>query len=211
MRENRFVFLLLALVALIFVAPFLIPYEFGTWFINFMAIAVTFFIVYTMIEKRHFFIAAVLFALIILVMDINYLINDTMPSKLIYYSLILAFYAFAITELLINMFRTKEINANIIFSALCAYLLIGVFYSSAYIIIETIAPGSFQYQSNQNQLLTSFDLTYFSFTTLSTVGFGEIIPVTAQAKSIVILEEMTGVLYLAVIVAKMVAAFRIKH
>ena len=211
MRENRFLFLLLSLVSLIFVAPFLMPYELGLWFINFTAIAVTFLIVYTIIEKRHFFIAAVIFAFLILIMDINYLMTDTMASKIIYYSLILVFYAFAITELLINMFRTEEINANIIFSALCTYLLIGIFYSSAYIILETLAPGSFLYQPNPDQLLDSFELTYFSFTALSTVGFGEIIPVTAQAQSIVILEELSGVLYLAVIVAKMVAAFRIQH
>ena len=211
MRENRFLFLLLSLVTLIFVAPFLMPYELGGWFINFMAIAVTFFIVYTMIEKRHYFIGAVILALVILLADINFLVHDTVHSKVIYYSLILVFYAFAVTELLINMFRTEDINANIIFSALCTYLLIGVFYSSAYIILETLVPGSFQYQSNPNLLLDSFDLTYFSFTALSTVGFGDIIPVTAQAKSIVILEELTGVLYLAVIVAKMVSAFMIKH
>lgn len=73
-----------------------------------------------------------------------------------------------------------------------------------YDLVETLAPGSF----NGSQELQWEQLLYFSFVTLTTLGYGEITPVTGQAQSIVIIETTMGVMYMAVLVARPVSSPR---
>ena len=125
-------------------------------------------------------------------------------------SLSLIFYCMAIIIIFEHIYFDKsEITLDIVLGALCIYLLIGAAYANAYQILEVFYPGSFVYNNAvATGNISRFDIFYFSFTTLTTVGFGDIIVATPQAKSIVILEQMTGVLYLAVIVARLVSSLR---
>jgi hypothetical protein len=76
-------------------------------------------------------------------------------------------------------------------------------------VLETLAPGSFFVNpaNNPDQIVNWWDLVYFSFTTLTSVGFGEITPVTSQARSLVMLEQVAGVLFLALLVARMTGTY----
>ena len=210
LKKHWFIILFVSLVILIFTAPILFSYGFGKLLIRFTAIILVYSFVYTTIKNRKVFIVATVFTALLLVTNFNYIVTDTVSSKIIFYSLALLFYGFAVSELLVTIFTAKKINLNILFGSLCAYLLIGLFYANVYNLLETIVPGSFQDQFNPDQLISTFDIGYFSFTALSTVGFGDILPATDQAKSIVVLEEMTGVLFLAVIVSKLIS-FRMER
>jgi hypothetical protein len=70
-----------------------------------------------------------------------------------------------------------------------------------YPVIEIIEPGSFIHGVLIDHPVGDADFIYYSFVTLATVGYGEILPVTAQAKSFIILEIVTGVFYLAILIA----------
>jgi voltage-gated potassium channel Kch len=84
-------------------------------------------------------------------------------------------------------------------------LLIGISFASLYHLTYLITPGAFYYGVDPGAILTFSDFVYFSFVTLATLGYGDIVPMTAQARSFAILEAITGALYLAVLIAKIVS------
>ncbi len=210
----RFTTLLLALVLLIFIAPFFIGSDWGAWFISSFLALVLIAIIFLTLEKRYLIPYAILFALIVEAINISSLVTDIVWLSVIYLPLSMLFFSFAIVLIVKHVFRQREITLDLIFAALCVYLLLALVYASAFELIELLSPGSFIFNNAHDAATTpvsSFNLAYFSFTTLTTVGFGDIIATSIYAKSIVILEEITGVLYLAVLVSRLVAGLVIKN
>ncbi|NIP93709.1 MAG: two pore domain potassium channel family protein, partial [Akkermansiaceae bacterium] len=82
-----------------------------------------------------------------------------------------------------------------ILAGICGYLLIGMFWSNLYFLIEIFAPGSFSDPNGEG--FQRVDFLYFSFTSLTTLGYGDVLPVSDPARIISILESVFGVLYLA--------------
>lgn len=85
------------------------------------------------------------------------------------------------------------------------YLIIGYLWSYIYMMVELLKPGSFQPQIPEDSLGVHF--IYFSFITLTTVGFGDTVPTTALTQMLVILEAMIGQFYVAIVVAYLVSMF----
>jgi hypothetical protein len=89
----------------------------------------------------------------------------------------------------------------VLWSAVSVYLIIGLIWALFYSIIEFFDPGSFRYSGSPTLLLSDSDLIYYSFVTITTLGYGDIVPATIHAKSFVIVEIITGVLYLAILIS----------
>ena len=83
------------------------------------------------------------------------------------------------------------------------YILIGLTWSTIYVIIEILYPGSF-IDTNGQLLHDGQDFLFFSYTTLTTVGYGNIEAITDQARSLASLEAIAGQLYLTIMVARLV-------
>ncbi len=118
----------------------------------------------------------------------------------------IAFYVFTLVHVLRYVLRGVQITKDKLFGAVSVYLLMGLAWASVYALVQAVEPGSFA--SNVADSSDSPDLIYFSFVTLTTLGYGDITPVTARARSLALLEAVTGVLYLAVLVARLVSAYR---
>lgn len=119
------------------------------------------------------------------------------------------FFAFVIFTLLREIFTVSVITRDIIFAAISVYILLGIFYGLAFILLEYFIPGSFSGVTENFQsfsLNTSFgeDLIYFSFVSLTTLGYGDIIPVSQPAKYLAILEAIIGQVYLTVMIARLI-------
>ncbi|HJS56867.1 MAG TPA: potassium channel family protein [Vicinamibacteria bacterium] len=99
-------------------------------------------------------------------------------------------------------FRPGSVDAERIFAALDAYLLAGLTFGVGYWLIETSLPGSFRGSAPQ---LGLDDSIYFSFVTIATLGYGDIVPVSGPARALTILEAVGGQMYLAVLVARLVS------
>jgi len=99
----------------------------------------------------------------------------------------------------------RAINRNRIIGSVCIYLLLGVLWGILYRLLFLIAPASFRGLHGSEADLEEF--TYFSFVTLTTLGYGDIVPVTGIARSLAILESMAGQLYIAILVAGLVGAY----
>ncbi len=100
-----------------------------------------------------------------------------------------------------------EINPNRIVGAICVYLLLGVIWSIFYLVIEFFEPGSFRGLTEAASPTWNPDWLYFSFVTITTLGYGDITPVTQTARSFAFAEAVVGQFYIAVLVAGLVSAY----
>jgi len=117
--------------------------------------------------------------------------------------------AFTIVIVLRTLLTSPRITRDSIAGAFCGYILIGIIFAEAYTILEILQPGSFQTTVanadwSNNSLERWLLLEYFSFITLSTLGFGDVIPTTPMSRALVIWEALSGQFYLAVLVAGLV-------
>jgi voltage-gated potassium channel len=116
------------------------------------------------------------------------------------------FLAFVAAMILRAIFLQRAISVDSIFGAICVYLLIGLAWGSLYSMTEVLHPGSFEASSRLADTVKLADtrqpvLTYYSFVTMTTVGYGDITPVSPSARTLSWLEAMTGQFYIAVLVA----------
>ena len=201
-RIDRFLTLLISLVLMFLLRPFLEGFVginlLMDIFFSFVLISGT----YAVSEKRSIFIAAVVFAAPALLAHWGvYFIKN--PS-LILTGNIFGMLAFAYIAVIIlrYLFQAKEVTADIITGAICVYFLIGLMWASAYAILEAFQPGSFQIPQGTGGGMAHFN--YFSFVTLTTLGYGDVTPVGSAARSLSILEAVMGQLYVAVLIARLV-------
>lgn len=106
------------------------------------------------------------------------------------------------------IFSARKVTAELLNGTLCLYLFIGLFWGSIYALLEQLLPGSFAGTLLKDPLPTQASLhafNYFSFITLSTLGYGDIVPQTQQAAGLCAVEAILGQFFLAVMVASIVA------
>jgi uncharacterized membrane protein len=142
---------------------------------------------------------------IILPIDLN-------PSTLALIGLMLGviFDVFILVIIFHRVIRAKTINSAAIFGALCVYLIAGFAFARMYFFLTALQPGAFYLDPaiNHRTVPTTFDLVYYSFTTMTSLGAAGISPVSHQARSLTLLESILGVLYLAVLVSRLVTTYR---
>jgi len=105
--------------------------------------------------------------------------------------------------LLVQVFRQGPVNSYRLMGAVAVYLLFGVGWAHAYHLTGLLHPGSFN--TPPGEVPSVLDWVYFSFITLSTVGYGDITPVRPIARTLAMGEAVSGQVYLAVLVARLVA------
>lgn len=101
--------------------------------------------------------------------------------------------------------RSTRVDAEHLYAALSAYLLGGVFFGALYHGVAHVWPGSFN-ASVATGALPLPDAIYFSFVTLATLGYGDLVPVTGIARGLAVIEAVSGQLFLAVLVARLVSS-----
>ena len=100
-----------------------------------------------------------------------------------------------------------RVTVNTVLAAVSIYLLIGATFVPVYGLIETVQPGSFVDGASPGEGVVWQQLMYYSYVTLNTVGYGDVQPVNAWARSLSTLEAVVGVLYLAVAIARLVSLY----
>lgn len=117
------------------------------------------------------------------------------------------FVAYVAGAILWNVLQSEQVTFDTIAGAICAYMLLGLVWAPIYLLIEKVHPGAFDIP-NTWRLGANGDIdpamVYFSYVTLTTVGFGDIKPTGPIAGGFVVLEAVTGPLYLAITVARLV-------
>ena len=113
------------------------------------------------------------------------------------------FQAFVTWVIFLDVLRATKITSDEVVGAVAVYLLVGLVSASTYASIELYSPGSF---TNPDKSQVQFsELVYLSYVALTTIGFGDILPVSAVARSLIVLEAILGQIYLTVLVARLVS------
>ena len=98
--------------------------------------------------------------------------------------------------------HSSRVEAEHIFAALSAYLLAGIYFGLLYWVLEQLQPGTFGGAD-----FSRSGATYFSFVTLATLGYGDIVPRSDLGRSLAVLEAIGGQLFLAVLVARLLSLY----
>lgn len=120
-----------------------------------------------------------------------------------------AFFILVLARVLRRVVDVTTVTEDSLYGAGSVYLLIGLAWSIAYYAVSRVLPGAFNLSDARAGSVTTWpDFVYFSFTTLSTVGYGDILAVAPLVRSMVILEVITGVFFVAVIISRLVSMYR---
>jgi Ion channel len=104
--------------------------------------------------------------------------------------------------ILIHIEKENEVTTDLIMAAASAYILLGLVWAYAYYLLEILHPNSFKASENMGDDMWNF--YYYSFVTLTTMGYGDILAITKSARALSILEAITGQLYLAIMISRLV-------
>lgn len=120
------------------------------------------------------------------------------------------FDVFVVVMICRRVFTVEQPNSETIFGALCVYLLVGFSFASVYGMVANLEPKAFYLDPVANIRITPdrFDFIYYSFATMTSLGASGIVAVSDRARSFTILEALLGVLYLAVLIARLIGAYR---
>ena len=120
-----------------------------------------------------------------------------------------AFDVFIVIVIFRRVFIENDPTKEAIFGALCVYLLAGFGFTSIYDLLVTIQPHALYLDPalNAHAVPDRFDLIYYSFATLTCLGAAGIAPMSAQARSVSVIEALLGVLYLAVLISRLLSAY----
>jgi len=123
----------------------------------------------------------------------------------------IAFLGLTIGEVLRYLLKRGPVTADKLHGALAGYIMIAFLWAFLYAILEVFAPGSFSFpHTDTTDPHMLFRLLYFSFTTITTVGFGDITPVSDQARSLVMVEEFVGVFFVGILIARLAGLYPAK-
>ncbi|HSG80988.1 MAG TPA: potassium channel family protein, partial [Gemmatimonadota bacterium] len=121
---------------------------------------------------------------------------------------LILFFAYLAWMLLLHVLAARRVDVNIIFAAICVYMLVGFTCGYAYYLIELLAgdPTSMAtFTGNVGIDLPRSESIYYSFVTLTTLGYGDIAPIASSSRAIAMVEALTGQVYLVTLMARLVS------
>lgn len=204
-RAMRFHYLLASLILLLAVYPYVDTGTTGTVALKVLSSFILITGVYAVSNRRRQVVIAALLA--VPAFGLGWLDvvtgNPVLGTAESVFTLL--FYAFTALVGLSRVLGERRITTDTIYGAVSVYLLMGLTWATAYGLVESINPGSFSADPGGGAF-TFPTFIYYSFVTLATLGYGDITPITDQARSLAVLETVSGTIYIAVLIARLVAA-----
>jgi hypothetical protein len=199
--HNRFLFFLIALLLALF-GPVFFPGGVTVWF-NLLSYLL-FFLSGINLSRGNpglFITVTILFLIVFSLILFNFS-NTLQDSRInsILLPLIFCIFTYSLFE---QILKAKEIDNGILMASFCALIVIGLIGSRIYLFVEEIQPGSFSNLSANPRV----DLLYFSFVTMFTIGYGDIVPLSPYARNITVFVSLVGHFYSVVIMAIIIGKY----
>jgi hypothetical protein len=201
--ETRFLILLILLLFMLVLTPFLDEFVQTRILMDVFLTAIFIFIIYSIRMKRPQTIIASILVLPLIVATWSTYFVEIKTVSLLTRVFGALFFGYAAINILRIIVKSEKVTRETIFAAIVAYLLIALMWAFLYMILELASPGSFSFPDWGSRGDT-MRFEYLSFVTITTLGYGDITPVTDQASSMVIMEAVIGQIYLVVLVAWLV-------
>jgi len=134
------------------------------------------------------------------------LVGHTLAGHHLWHGVALAsaagLFALLVVMILTDVVRVQTVTMDTVFGAATVYLALGLLWSMLYALVALVEPGSFLTPAAKPHLQ---DFAYYSYVTLTTVGYGDVVPVSRPARGLAVMEGLIGQLYLAVMIARLVS------
>jgi voltage-gated potassium channel len=207
-ERNNFLYLTVALLVLLLALPLLQTFRGGmVHWITQALIFLTLLVTYASLNFGRWWRGFV--GLILLLMVCSTLLREfgTLHSSgLIHLFLVLVFFSSVCYAAGRRVLLSGDIDSNKIIGGIAVYLLLGLLWSMLYLITIELLPGAFDGIVAGAWEDNFFNAVYFSFVTLTTLGYGDITPTQPLSKALAYLQAITGTFYMAVVVASLIGA-----
>ena len=204
-KNNRFLVLLISLVLFFAIYPIVENYPIATLILNLFFMLIIFSGVIAISDTRRPLLISLSLALLALVFRWTHYFYQFDLWIILEHSSNILFWTYIAIRILKFILSQNVITPELIYAALSVYFIFGLAWASMYQVLEISNPDSFSMSnaeaSSQNFM---FQMWYFSMVTLTTLGYGDIAPVTMTARVFVVLEAIMGQFYLAVLIANLV-------
>ena len=203
LSETRFLILLVLILFMLVLTPFLDEFVQTRILRDVFLTAIFIFIIYSIRLKRSQAIIAFVLALPLIVATWSAYFVEIKSLSLLTRIFGAFFFAYAAINILRIIANSEQVTSETIFAAIVAYMLIALMWAFLYMILELVSPGSFSFPE-MGFREESMRFEYFSFITITTLGYGDITPLTNQASALTLIEAVVGQIYLVVLVAWLV-------
>lgn len=200
---------LFALVLWLVSSPFVWSLEYGQLIETALATLVLLSAVLAVGARRRTLVAALLLVIPAVVTKwLNHWRPDLVPPE-IFSAAGVAFVAFVTVHLLGFVLRAPRVSTEVLCAGVSIYLLLGVLWAFAYMLVAQVVPGAFVFTvgPESDRVMHGLKGMYFSFVTLSTLGYGDIIPTSNTTRMLATAEATTGMFYMTVLIARLVSLY----
>ena len=204
--EQRCLLLFWALIALLVALPFLAETPHGQVILAVVNVIVLLTAVAAVGRTWLSFFIAVIMILPALVFRFLALESGLPGHLALTWGFSAVFYIFVLANLLQYVFRRDLMSRDKLYGAVAAYILIAVLWANLHGVTQYFHPGAYAF-GGAPQALGMPELIYFSFTTLATVGYGDITPALIQSRYLTVLEMVVGVMFVAILIARLTGVY----
>lgn len=154
-------------------------------------------------SKLSFRIGSGVVVVVVAVSLLGILLDESGLSNL-HLVILIVFYIWVTWLAIGQVLFSGPVDSNKIVGAICVYLLLGLIWALCYLLIAQLVPGAYNGLEQAPWYENFSAVAYYSYVTLTTLGYGDISPVVPIARFLVYMEAITGVLYMAILVASLV-------
>ena len=208
-KKTIFTKLLIDLILLFFMFPISTTY-FGTLIISAGFLMTNLLVIKTLFLPKIWIFSLRILAVICFLFNSIYFANNIIIREIITLLTYLSYSGFiflAIIAIGSKIFTQTRVDADVINGGISIFLLLGFLWFSLYNIIFAIDPGAFQSSSLILETESNYQLFYYSFTTLTTLGYGDIVPVNKFAMTLATSEAIVGLMYPAIFISRLVGLY----
>jgi len=203
-EKNRYTTLLISLVVMI-----LLPFFFegpGQQVLSSICMSLVFIIAVEAVStRRRFLIFGIIIAAILISFEwLLFFIKEEHSLRIVAYIFIFCFMSFIISRLVKAIMGNKKVDREIIMAAISIYLILGVLGALLAGIIDVVYPEAYTISTEGSGLLW-VNFLYYSFVTMTTLGYGDIVPIMEESKALSFMLAIIGQFYIAIIMAILVA------
>jgi voltage-gated potassium channel len=222
MRHNRFSCLLATLLLMMVVSPFVSFFRTSSFpllapiLTTLLFSAVLIFAVYAVSRRRLDVVVARSWAMSVIAVQVLHAFLQWDVVLVVHNGLAVGLLAYTLFLLFQFLFSEQQVTIEVISASICGYLLLGFLWALLYSLLNFAQPNSFSFSYVDGELLSNGPLTlrfgtersatalYFSYATLTTLGYGDIVPATMTARMLCSVEAIVGQMYVAVLIGRLV-------
>ncbi|MFC1800014.1 potassium channel family protein [Candidatus Eisenbacteria bacterium] len=206
---DKLLVLFVSLLIIVVLSPFLLGDILGQTILYVMAVLACIATVYGLRLGKRAVLLTLFLGVLSAVLGVVSILSEGMLLDALSVLSSAVFYGFLIGLLIRYIVGAEEVTADILYGSICVYLLIGIVFAMIYRFVDILNPAAFSLGGGSMALSAPEpgDYTYYSFVTLTTLGYGDIQPVSGYAKTFAFLEAITGTLYVAILISRLVSLY----